>query len=72
MKKLRLNRETIRNLDPSDLGQVHGGTQDTRIPDCQGNCSEPPRVCITPTQCNEVTCNCNTVQVCINTYAPVC
>ena len=69
-KKLSLNRETIRNLDVSDLGRVHGGTGDTYIPNCQDPCSQPPYLCLI-TQCED-TCQCNTHPYCVNTYAPVC
>ena len=34
MKKLSLNRETIRNLDERDLERVHGGDQRTTPPEC--------------------------------------
>ena len=68
-KKLSLNRETIRNLDVSDLGRVHGGTGDTYITNClEPPCTETP--CL-PTQCED-TCQCNTHPYCVNTYAPVC
>jgi len=37
MKKLRLNRETIRNLDERDLERVQGGDLHTRPPECKTN-----------------------------------
>jgi len=59
MKKLSLNRETIRNLDERDLERVHGGKPWTLPPECD-------------TQATCVTHDCASHNCQIQTVIPVC
>ena len=59
MKKLSLNRETIRNLDERDLERVHGGDVVSIPPECDTH-----GYCVTD---NCVSHNCQ-----IQTVIPVC
>ena len=46
-KKLRLSKETLRNLDPNQLADVEGGLTATCCNSCTNTCTQ---TCLTP--CN--------------------
>jgi hypothetical protein len=49
MKKIRLNRETLRNLQSGNLEHVAGGNTPlcTRVINCSNNPTCPATVCVT-------------------------
>lgn len=59
IRRLRLNRETIRNLTPDVLGGVAGGDADSRVNSCNFAVTRPLSYC---NSCSPIETACLTCQ----------
>ena len=58
-RKLSLNRETVRQLDPQDLNKVVGGVVPSPPMNTANSCPVSACICITGELCNDLSLVCN-------------